>query len=700
MASSVLIVDDSLTVRMDLGECFQSAGFEVHLSSTLGEARQILTQTRIDGIVLDVILPDGDGTEFLEEIGTLSQTNPPVLLLTSETQAKSRMRGLRAGAHEYVGKPYDRNYVVVRLDELIGANRQSRGKDSILLIDDSLTVREELGELLREAGYHVLTAPNGEEGLLSLVLHRPSLVVVDSVMPGINGAEVIRRIRLDSALRGTPCLMLTGSESEHAEQHALDAGADAFLQKDTVAPLILARIRSMLRSAGTPLMPQTKALGSSRVLVVDGDREFLESMLESMAGEGFGLLLAATEKEAMDLLEAQTVDCILLGRGPELHGEATCRHIKSEETFKDVPLLLLTESHDPNSILSGLLCGADDCVPKSTNQEVLKARVRSYLRRRQLQEEKRRSVDEQLERELKSAEAKASKELARARAELISKLEAKNRELERAYEEVQATQVQLVHTAKMASLGQLVAGLAHEINNPIAYVSGNLESVARWLSQLSPQAEKAFEHDAFQKWLRVQTRIESAVQGVERVAELVRKLRTFSRLDEGEFKSVDIPETIESVLCFLEHRLNEKIEVRRRYQPNLPRLACYPSALNQVIMNLLVNAVDSIESQSETGVIIIGTDTDDEWFRITVTDSGPGLTPGIEERLFEPFFTTKPVGKGTGLGLSISFGIIQSHQGRISAKNIVRGGCEFTLEIPRDLEKRIQAKNLSNTELY
>lgn len=689
MARSVLIVDDSLTVRMDLGACFESAGFIVHLASSLSQARELLAGPTIDGIVLDLLLPDGDGTEFLEEISGTLDPQPPVLMLSSEARVEHRIRGLQAGADEYVGKPYDRDYVVVRLGELIQNRHACQGDQCVLLIDDSATVRKSVGELLGQAGYQVLTAASGEEGLRLVTLHHPRLVIVDSQLPGIDGKEVVQRLRMDSVLRGIPCLMLTGSPTEGSEIGVLDAGADAFLRKEEVAPLLLARVAAVLRSAGKPMRHQAKSLGPSRILAVDDSPVFLDLLAQSLVGEGYNLVRAASGEEALEMLAVQEVDCILLDLMiPGVGGEATCRRLKSMSQTRDIPLIILSALSDQDSVLRGLAAGADDYVAKSAEFEVLRARIRSQLRRKQFEDEKRRHQAELLERELESAEAKAARELAQTRAGLICQLEAKNQQLEEAYEELQTTQVQLVHSAKMASLGQLVAGLAHEINNPLAYVAGNLDAVSSWLGQLSPQIEVALEPSSLEKWARIGKRIRSASQGVERVAELVRKLRTFSRLDEGEFKTVDLPETVESVLFFLEHRLGKSIEIRREYRCRQTQLDCYAGALNQVLMNLFVNAIDAIESVGESGVLTIVLDHDETWFYILVQDTGPGLSPGNEGKLFEPFFTTKPVGQGTGLGLSISFAIVQGHHGKISARNLPDGGCEFRLELPRDLAQR------------
>lgn len=388
------------------------------------------------------------------------------------------------------------------------------------------------------------------------------------------------------------------------------------------------------------------------------------------------------------MLAVQSVDCILMDIVmPGMGGREACRRIKTVQGIRDIPLILLSSKSDRESMVEGLGAGADDYVGKSADFEVLRARVRAQLRRKQFQEEKRRIQSELRDREFEAAEARAALALAQTKANLLGELEAKHRELETAYRELKSTQVKLVHSAKMASLGQLVAGIAHEINNPLAYALSNLSSVADWIVQIHPSVVEHLNERELTKWSKIGSRVGSANEGLNRVKELVLKLRTFSRLDEGEFKNINIVDSVESVVAFLEHRLGPDLIITRDYG-ELTELDCFPGSLNQVLMNLVANAIEAIEGPGE---ITITTEHDENWFRIKVRDTGTGLPPGAEEKLFEPFFTTKPVGVGTGLGLSISFGIMQSHQGSISARNHPQGGSEFTLEIPRDLAARLKA---------
>jgi len=175
-------------------------------------------------------------------------------------------------------------------------------------------------------------------------------------------------------------------------------------------------------------------------------------------------------------------------------------------------------------------------------------------------------------------------------------------------------------------------------------------------------------------------------EGLNRVKELVLDLRTFSRLDEGEFKTVDVVDTIDSVLLLLKHRMNNRIEVEKHYGPER-MLYCYAGRLNQVLMNLISNAADAIAGE---GKIVIATNHTAEVFLISVRDTGRGIPEAIRSKIFDPFFTTKAVGQGIGLGLAISYGIVQDHGGSIEVQSEEGAGTEFILKIPRDLESQRQ----------
>jgi two-component system NtrC family sensor kinase len=267
---------------------------------------------------------------------------------------------------------------------------------------------------------------------------------------------------------------------------------------------------------------------------------------------------------------------------------------------------------------------------------------------------------------------------------LAEKLIRVNRELEEANRRLKDIQAQLIQTGKMASLGRLVAGIAHEINNPLAFVLNNLFIVENGLDRVIPEAAPHLSELSLRKLRKVRARLAEMGEGLNRVKEPIVNLRSFSRLDEGEFKTIDVGASIDSVLRFLKHKMNGRIRVEKRYGA-ARRLSCYAGRLNQVWMNLLDNAVDAIAG---AGKIVIRTSQADGLFVISVRDSGVGIPETIRGRIFDPFFTTKAVGQGTGLGLAISYGIVQDHHGSIEVESEIGVGTEFSVKIPLDLESR------------
>ncbi|MEH2336497.1 sensor histidine kinase [Nostoc sp.] len=298
-------------------------------------------------------------------------------------------------------------------------------------------------------------------------------------------------------------------------------------------------------------------------------------------------------------------------------------------------------------------------------------------------------------------------------AERTAKLKYKNFQLQQTLQQLQYTQVQLIQTEKMSSLGQLVAGVAHEINNPVNFISGNLLYIKEYSLQLltliklyqqedsnyNPEITSLIKKMDLEFIIDDMPKILSSMAvGTERICEIVLTLRNFSRLDEAEMKPVDIHEGINSTLLILQHRLKEKhkqqeIAIIKDYG-NLPLVECYAGGLNQVFMNIFSNAIDALyeleaeclkgEVKKHHSSIIVHTQVKDEdCVIISIKDNGPGITEEVKTKLFDPFFTTKPIGKGTGLGLSISYQIIaDKHKGKIKCISAPGKGTEFVIEIP------------------
>jgi two-component system, NtrC family, sensor kinase len=262
--------------------------------------------------------------------------------------------------------------------------------------------------------------------------------------------------------------------------------------------------------------------------------------------------------------------------------------------------------------------------------------------------------------------------------EANSELRRLNEDLTAAYADLQTKQVQLVQSAKMASLGELVAGIAHEVNNPLAFVVSHLGTAGSSLMKAELVLGDAPSHEAKEHLARARDRLHESALGAQRIRDLVLKLRSFSRLDEGERKQASIAECVGSVLTILQHRFEDRIRVET-HLGHPDTIECFPSLLNQALMNLVSNAIDAIEHQ---GVIGVTTGADGDVYVIAVTDTGHGIAHELQERVFEPFFTTKPLGRGTGLGLSITYSIVQSHGGTLALSARNGGGTVATIRLP------------------
>jgi PAS domain S-box-containing protein len=295
-------------------------------------------------------------------------------------------------------------------------------------------------------------------------------------------------------------------------------------------------------------------------------------------------------------------------------------------------------------------------------------------------------------------------------AELYNQARAKAQELEATLRELQQTQTQMLQSEKMSSLGQLVAGVAHEINNPVNFIYGNLNYASDYTNDLLrliqiyqqyyPQPHPAVQAEMAAIDLDflladLPKLLSSMRTGAERIQKIVLSLRNFSRMDEAEQKAVDIHEGIESTLMILQNRIkagvnNKPVNIVKNFG-HLPPVDCYPGQLNQVFMNILSNALDALEESeiTEPEIRIETSHWDTNHIRIQISDNGPGITAAQQGRLFDPFFTTKPIGKGTGLGLSISYQIIvEKHGGSLECISAPGQGTTFVIEIPIQIREK------------
>jgi CheY-like chemotaxis protein len=657
MTSTVVIVDDSLTIRMDLQEAFEAAGFRVRACANAAEARAAFAAGDAGVAVLDVLLPDGDGVELLRELRAAPRgSDVVVLMLSSEAEVADRVRSLRTGADEFVGKPYDTQYVIAKAGELL-RRRRGQGlpeRTTVLLIDDSETFRHAMREALESSGYDVIEAPTGEEGLRLAASAQPNAIVVDGVLPGIDGMTVIRRLRLDAALRGVPCLMLTGSHELSAELQALDAGADAFVHKQEETRIILARLGAALRATESRAGDAPSSLlAPKKILAVDDSATYLQALVTVLHEDGYDVVPARSGEEALEMLAVQPVDCILMDlQMPGLDGRETCARIKEAPGVRDIPLIMLTALDDRAAMLAGLGAGADDYIQKTSEFEVIKARVRAQLRRKQFEDENRRIREELLH---EASETRAARELAETRAALVEQLERKTHELE------------LATRAK----SRFLAMMSHEIRTPLNAIIGMAGLLDR-----SPLDDTQREYTGI-----IRT-------SGDHLLGVINDILDFSSLESGrlalESRPFNVATVVEEALDLVSGPVRAKeLELTYEIAPDVPPSVVGDAGrVRQILVNYLANAV-KFTARGEVVVSVSTRPLADgrHELQIAVRDTGIGIRQERFDRLFHSFSqidsSVRREFGGTGLGLAICKRLAELMEGRVWMDSEVGRGSTF-----------------------
>ena len=418
-------------------------------------------------------------------------------------------------------------------------------------------------------------------------------------------------------------------------------------------------------------------IAAHTVFIVDDDPGSQQLLADTLSREGYATHCLSNGKLALQAALAKPPDLILLDvMMPGIDGFEVCRLLKENPATRFVPVVMVTCLNEKEMKLKGIAAGADDFISKPIDTTEILLRTRNLLLVKQYFDV------------LKDQSGLLEQQV-RLRTEA----------LEKAIDELKSTQQQMVQQEKMAMIGQLTAGIAHELNNPIGFIASNVGSLGKYCEKLlmfiKAQQETLLSRqpDQLQTDLiqeqRSRLKIDYIIKdipemiletqdGVERIKSIVRDLKCFSHVDESEQKLADINHCLESTLNIINNELKYKAQIKREYG-DLPQLLCCPQQLGQVFMNLLINAGHAIDTKGE--ITVRSWNAEGRIF-VSISDTGCGIPEQQLARIFEPFFTTKEAGKGTGLGLAISNEIVKNHGGEIRVESEPGKGSTFTVSIP------------------
>ena len=531
---------------------------------------------------------------------------------------------------------------------------ENRKSYDFLVIDDEVFICQLMERWINEAGYSCKTTTSGPDALELFEKYNFSVVVTDIMMPEVSGIDILKHVR--NRYKDTPVIMITALEDHESIKEAYNLGAYGYMNKPLNQNAVLSNILNALRRR--ELETENRAYSKSLEDIIDARTKEIEGALENISNlmgkiinDGdFNVRFENSQLvECYNEMNCQKHECPCYGIGPK-----RCWQI------------------------SGTYCG-NRPQGKFTEKYGKCSECPVYIK----------------------ATSKYGLELGEHFNNMMNMLALKHQDLSNSYEDLKKSQQQVIQQEKMATIGQLSAGIAHEINNPVGFVSSNINSLQKYFNKLTDfialQSDVITVHDqggtpininAEKKRLKInfvlddmEDLFKESIDGCERIQSIVRDLKGFARSDDDNQELVDINELINKTINVVWNQIKYTAQVEKNYSNDLPKVNCFPHKLSQVIMNLIVNASHAIEEQ---GTITIKSWQEDKSVFVSIKDSGCGIPAENLSDIFEAFFTTKEEGKGTGLGLSICKDIVSKHNGEISVDSTVGEGTTFTVSIPAE----------------
>lgn len=542
-------------------------------------------------------------------------------------------------------------------------NLADASKRTVLIVDDDEVVRKQLEIELRRAYFTPISAASGADALTVVSSMKVDITLLDVKLPDMDGIDLLEKIKAQDP--ACQAIVITGYGGEEIAIRALRKGAIDYIEK----PINLDELSAALGRAQEKLAESQELAYKNTILVTDDEEVVVLRLKSFLEKEGFLAFAAISAKEGLEIIAQHKIDVLITDiKMQEMDGLELLQ--KAKNLYPDIEGIVVTGDRTGELAIKALRAGAADYINKPVDLDELLFSVKKAIESIHLNRNKL----------YRSRELKIS-------SEIITKM---NEELERRIEErskeLNRTQTQLFQTSKLATLGEMAAGLAHEINQPLNGIS----LIATNIRKLSERSLLNTDN--------LKSALDETDGLVKRMKRIIEHIRTFARQDALKFEEVEISNTIDSAMNLLGEQLRlHEIEVVVGIEENLPKIQGEPYQLEQVWINLISNARDALDdlgNKVASGEVKLAGyakklkisaahESDSQMVRICFNDNGIGVKEEHIKKVFEPFFTTKEVGKSTGLGLSISYGIIENHKGRIEFESTPLEGSTVKVYLPQ-----------------